>query len=307
METLLHMALEKKERSQFDLSIVIPVYADTIKLTNLLASYHRSFQHVNISFEIILVDNNSPNAEAIFEIVRSFCSCLDLTFVMQPKLSHSFSLCSARNRGVLNARGRFIFFTDSDCLVDQHFAARLASVIKASSLPNSKPRIYTGERIFVEIPDAAIPAEDILERIPEFKRVASASNYGLQKDRRFPWIERLPHGDHPWNFVHGCFLLLEKHHYLMVGGSDTAYDGHWGYEEIDLVYRMATQISATIHYLNDAKVFHQEFQSEVAKAQEATARTNKSLNPNYIRICERIPNFDDFKKHQWQTLKVQVG
>lgn len=306
MNDLSYMALEKDNRSQFDLSVVIPVYADTVKLANLLASYQRSFGQTDVTFEIILVDNNSPNSGAIFEIVQHFQKSMDLAFIMQPRLAHTFSLCSARNRGVLNARGRFIFFTDSDCLVDQQFAQQIAGVIKSPQSKPLAPRVYTGERVFIEVPNEPIPTDEILQRIPSFQRVASASNYGLQKDRRFPWIEQLPSGDHPWNFVHGCFLLLEKQHYLMVGGSDTAYDGNWGYEEIDLVYRMATEISATIHFLSEAKVYHQEFASEVAKAKEHTARTNKSLNPNYIRICKRIPNFDDFKKLQWQALNVQV-
>jgi GT2 family glycosyltransferase len=208
---------------------------------------------------------------------------------------------------VLNARGKFIFFTDSDCLVDRAFATQIADVIKqARASIHSAPRVYTGERVFVEVPDEAIPPEEILRRVPELRRVPSASNYGLIKDRRFPWIEQLPNVDHPWNFVHGCFLLLEKQHYLQVGGSDTEYDGNWGYEEIDLVYRMATEIYATVHYLGDAKVFHQEFSREVVKAQEATARTNKSVNPNYLRICKRIPSFDEFKKLQWKALNVKV-
>lgn len=293
------------QQDDLDLSVVIPVYNDTLKFENLLSSYLHAFAALPLKFELVIVDNNSPRFEEIYAIVKKFRENLQITVVMQPPLQHSFSLCSARNRGVLNARGRFIFFTDSDCLIDEDFATTVADICqREAAVSLESPRIYTGERVFVLIPDEPLPDAKISDRIKELPRVPSASNYGKVKDRRFPWIQNLPQQEHPWNFVHGCFILLEKEHYLRVGGSDTSYDGFWGYEEIDLVYRMVHQLRAEVIYLEKAKVYHQELPSDLEKIPQNTQRNNKSMNPNYQRICQRVPGFDEFKKVQWQTLNI---
>lgn len=292
-------------QDDLDLSVVIPVYNDTVKFENLLNSYFHAFASRSLTFELVIVDNNSPRFDEIYAIVKKFRKKIQITVVMQPPLEHSFSLCSARNRGVLNARGRFIFFTDSDCLIDNDFAQTLTEICQQSDAsPIETPRIYTGERVFVLIPDTAISDTNISDTIQNLPRVPSASNYGMVKDRRFPWIQNLPQQEHPWNFVHGCFILLKKTDYLRVGGSDTSYDGFWGYEEIDLIYRMVHQLHVQVVYLEKAKVYHQELQSDLEKISQNTARSNKSLNPNYQRICQLIPGFDDFKKVQWETLNI---
>ncbi|MEM1172869.1 MAG: hypothetical protein AAGJ08_28295 [Cyanobacteria bacterium P01_H01_bin.35] len=35
-------------------------------------------------------------------------------------------------------------------------------------------------------------------------------------------------------------------------------------------------------------------------------RFDKSKNPNWTRICERIPGFKEFKRQQYQSLTCQV-
>ncbi len=298
------VCLEQQEAQKFDLSIVIPVYNDTLKLENVLNSFYASFKESELRVEVILVDNNSPKAGEIYEIVQRQQGKMPLVLIHQPPLVHPFSLCSARNRGVLNARGEYIFFTDSDCMINEAFLSAFRSILKGQA---SGVRIFTGERVFVKIPEVALPSDSLLAAISNLERTPSASNYGKEKDRRFPWLEALPSQAHPWNFVHGCFMLLKKADYLAVGGSDTAYDGNWGYEEIDLVYRMVTHLNATVHYLPEAKVYHQELPSDLLKIHQNDARTNKSTNPNYQRICERIPGFDEFKKQQWNHLNVKVS
>lgn len=298
------LLLERQEAAQLDLSIVIPIYNDTLKFHNVLTSYRKAFEGSSVSYELVIVDNNSPKIAEIVSLILTYKESMNLVFVQQPKLLHPFSLCGARNRGVANARGTYIFFTDSDCMIDQAFVRSFEQLLQKRT---EQVAIFTGERVFVKISEDPIAETAILATIPKLERTPSASNYGKEKDRRFPWIENLPDQAHPWNFVHGCFILLKKEDYLAVGGSDTRYDGNWGYEEIDLIYRMVSQLGAKVYYLPEAKVFHQELPEDLKKIGENAARTNKSQNPNYLRICELIEGFDDFKKLQWDTLKVKTS
>ncbi|MFW7381209.1 MAG: glycosyltransferase family 2 protein [Oligoflexus sp.] len=305
---MVQISLAQHKQNNFDLSVVIPVYNDTVKFENLLSSYYQAFKSRDLMYEIVIIDNNSPRFEEIYQVTKKFREKIQITIVMQPPLSHPFALCSARNRGVLNARGRYILFTDSDCMVDENFTNAIEEIgLKDDDSSTSEFNIYTGERVFILVPNEVMTSEDILQEIPKLSRVPSASNYGMIKDRRFPWIQNLPHQEHPWNFVHGCFILLKKSDYLCVGGSDTSYDGFWGYEEIDLVYRMVMQLKAKVRYLEKAKVFHQEFRSDLDKIHINLSRTNKSLNPNYQKICQLIPGFDEFKKVQWKKLNIKTS
>lgn len=303
-----NILLKLDNSNNVDLSVIIPIYIDTIKFQNLLNSYFLAFQDTGIKYEIIVIDNNSPNIDSIVDIVLKSKNKIEITFISQPKLKHPFSLCSARNRGALNARGNYLFFTDADCLVDEALANSLAGIINQSTLlqPEKDTKIFTGERVFVRVPNTPLLSDGLMQAIKNLERVPSASNYGKVKDRRFPWIEKLPHQEHPWNFVHGCFVFMKKSDYLSVGGSDTSYDGHWGYEEIDLIYRMVMALGACIYYLPNAKVYHQEFDSDLEKITNNVQRSNKSLNPNYLRICDRIHGFDDFKKKQWEALSINT-
>ena len=287
-----------------DLSIIIPVFRETLKLANTLKSFQVAFAKSDLSFEVILVDNNSPNITEILATIDEFRWQMPIIVVLQPKLPHTFALCSARNRGVETARGRHVFFTDADCMIDARFVDDISRVL--SDEPSDSSRIYTGERVFVEIPDRSLNSIDFIPGFPELKRVPSKSNYGKVKDRRFPWITRLPEQEHPWNFVHGCHILLNRQDYLAVGGSDLSYDGHWGYEEIDLVYRMVQELKSQVFYLEKSKVYHQESQADLDDM-ENVQRVSKSKNPNYQRICRRIPGYEEFKRATWKQLGIKTS
>ena len=293
------MKLFKKD---IELSVIIPVFCENLKLVNTLSSFTYAFADVDLNYEIILVDNNSANIGEILNIVKKFQSRLNISLILQPKLDNTFALCSARNRGVENASGGYVFFTDADCMIDCDFANGVLEIIKGN---HHGHRVYTGERIFIKVPDSPLEESSLVSGFSSLERVPSKSNYGKIKDRRFPWIENLPNQQHPWNFVHGCHILMKKETYQKAGGSDLIYDGHWGYEEIDLVYRIVEECEATVHYLEKAKVYHQE-QNQDLENLENSSRVSKSSNPNYKTICERIPGYDEFKKQTWQELKIKT-
>ena len=98
-----------------DVSIIVPVFnaAETLQacLEALLQQDIRPAR-----YELIVVDNNSSDASV--EIARRYQS---VRVLMEPRQS----AYAARNRGLRAATGRFIAFTDADCVPRSDWLARL--------------------------------------------------------------------------------------------------------------------------------------------------------------------------------------
>jgi cellulose synthase/poly-beta-1,6-N-acetylglucosamine synthase-like glycosyltransferase len=107
------------------LSVVIPFHNSEMTFSRCLEGvFAQSLQ----LYEVILVNNNSIDRSAL--IAKQFAAeypdkCI---YLVEPKQGPSF----ARNRGVKNARGEIIAFTDSDCIPDQHW---LRDILKAFDKP----------------------------------------------------------------------------------------------------------------------------------------------------------------------------
>ena len=72
------------------------------------------------SWELLVVDNGSTDHTP--EVVESFAEQLPIRRVSEPKAG----LSNARNRGVAEARGDYICWTDDDVLIDSHWLAAYA-------------------------------------------------------------------------------------------------------------------------------------------------------------------------------------
>ena len=90
------------------LTVVIPAYARPKQLTACLAALVG--QRLEVPWEVVVVDDGSP--EPLDSIAEAFHERLDLRIERQGNAGPA----RARNRGVAVARGRFIAFTDDDCL-----------------------------------------------------------------------------------------------------------------------------------------------------------------------------------------------
>lgn len=109
-------------------------------------------QPADFQWELIIVDNNSKDDTPGVVNEFSVSSGLNLRYVFEEKqgLSH------ARNRGIQEARGDIVVFTDDDVTVDSSWLYQLASAFEGTefiaaggkTLPlwhNSKPRWYSEE------------------------------------------------------------------------------------------------------------------------------------------------------------------
>ena len=94
-----------------DATIIICTRNRGDSLARTLASIEAAERPVGFLWELIVVDNGSTDNTAA--VLADFAMRLPLKSVTEPK----FGLSNARNRGVEEARGRYIIWTDDDVVV----------------------------------------------------------------------------------------------------------------------------------------------------------------------------------------------
>jgi glycosyltransferase involved in cell wall biosynthesis len=105
-----------------DLNVIICTYNRSASLSRTLESIRESSIPDSLEWELIVVDNNSADdTKAVVEKYQKLCN-FPISYVkeLQQGLSH------ARNRGINEASGRILAFTDDDVIVDRHWIGNIA-------------------------------------------------------------------------------------------------------------------------------------------------------------------------------------
>lgn len=118
-------------------SIIVPLFNEQKNLNDLLESL-KALNYDSSLFEIIMVDNNSTDDTA--EVAAGYGQIL----LLQEEKRGSYA---ARNKGIEYAQGRYICFTDADCLVDKNW---LLEAKKALNGENEVPGLIAGKVINTE-------------------------------------------------------------------------------------------------------------------------------------------------------------
>ena len=101
------------------LSIVVCTYNRCEKLPQALEAIGQACRDHHGEVELVVVDNNSSDGtETVIEDFSRSCA-LTVCYVREARQGLSF----ARNRGVGEARGRIVAFTDDDCIVARDWVA----------------------------------------------------------------------------------------------------------------------------------------------------------------------------------------
>jgi len=117
------MSITSKPKPSF--SVVIPTYNRPEQLARCLLSL-RSIDYPQEQFEIVVVDDGS--SVDLIPIVEKVQENLNLRLIKQKNAGPG----AARNRGVSEAVGDFIAFTDDDCLPHENWLSKLAEYLKES-------------------------------------------------------------------------------------------------------------------------------------------------------------------------------
>jgi glycosyltransferase involved in cell wall biosynthesis len=125
-----------------DISVIVCTHSRPHALRALLETVCALDLPGGLSWEILVVDNEPAEKDANEAVASSFAGRLPLRFVREP----APGLCRARNRGVREARGRHICWTDDDTLLDRSWLSAYA-------------------RAFARHPEAALFGGRILPRL----------------------------------------------------------------------------------------------------------------------------------------------
>ena len=108
------------------ISVIVCTYNQSERLIRMLKSLREAVIPHNLSCEFILIDNNSGDDKRfVFEEVERYCDS-KIRYVFEEKrgISH------ARNRGIKEAKGEIIAFTDDDVIVDKYWIQNIEKAFK---------------------------------------------------------------------------------------------------------------------------------------------------------------------------------
>lgn len=106
----------------FAATVVVPTYRRPGQVKACLEAL--TAQTLREPWEVVVVDDGSP--EPVAGIAERFTSQLDLRVIRQDNAGPA----AARNRGVREARGTFIAFTDDDCQPEHDWLATLVGAVR---------------------------------------------------------------------------------------------------------------------------------------------------------------------------------
>ena len=136
-----------------DYSIIIPAYNEEKYLSETLNAAQKAMNAVELSGEVIVVDNNSTDKTA--DIAKSY----GVTVVFEPFQQIS----RARNRGTESAKGRYLIFLDADTILPERLLKR--------SLDNLMNKDYCGGGVTV---DFDVPQDKFITAFKDFWNYVSA-------------------------------------------------------------------------------------------------------------------------------------
>ena len=284
--------LDRSQRKVF--SFIIPCRDRLRELANCLAGIFIQ-QFSRSLFDVILVDQRSDGR--IEALAERFSQRLDVVYIKRADLDRPYPLASARNAALEASTSEWIVSLDSDCICNPGY---LTAVYRRLMEHRTDLLFLAGERIFVS-------AENLSEHVLfnaadlcSLPRVRSSSNHRLPRDKRFPEMQRLPHCEHPWDYMHGGNVVYSRQLALSLGGYDSLYDGHHGYEDIDFAYRIISAGKAVPRFVNDMHVYHQEPRVELQQIRRMHAD-----HPNWNRVEKIIPGYNEFKRLQYERLGLK--
>lgn len=111
--------------SKFFFSVVVPTFSRTDEVTELLTSLKA--QEAD-NFEVVIADGSLD--DSVSNVMPSFNDSLQLIYLHEKGLGISES----RNWGVENAKGDYIIFFDSDCVIPPHYFKFLDNYLSENEL-----------------------------------------------------------------------------------------------------------------------------------------------------------------------------
>lgn len=110
-----------------ELSVVVPVYNEEKRLRKTLSRLGNYLKHHTVSYEILVIDDGSTDRSG--EIVREMGQGLNVRLIRH---NSNHGKGYAVRKGVLESRGKLIFFTDADLSTPPQEVTRFVKIFNKS-------------------------------------------------------------------------------------------------------------------------------------------------------------------------------
>ncbi len=210
------------------ISVVIPTHGKALLLERTLLALHR--QSGVGDWEIVVVDDASADETPV--LLRYWERQLPLRVVRHPR---NLGRARARNRGWREARGETVLFLDDDILLERW------AVAAHSAAQRRRPAVYIGEvHTAPEIVDSRL--------------FAYLDSRGIAKHR--------PGDRVPARYLLTQNVSLPRRALEVVGGFDEDF-GAYGFEDMELAFRLEDTAQLEFFFLDGARGAHVHHHSEV--------------------------------------------
>jgi len=138
-----------------EISVVVPVYnAEKTIFECIQSILNQDFKN----FEIIVVDNGSTD-KTVSILKSKFKNKIKLLY------EHKRGPAAARNKGILHAKGKFIAFTDSDCVPDKNWLSGIMKTFADTNADAVGGSVYCSQKnIFSSVADISLFGEYIYSK-----------------------------------------------------------------------------------------------------------------------------------------------
>lgn len=224
---------------KIDLSIVIVSY-NTKKITEVcLESVNRSLEKTKIKYEIIVVDNNSPDGspqllETMFQDSKNH--------LVYKQTGKNLGFGKGNNLGVKIAQGQYILLLNSDTVILNRSIEKLYNFY----LENEKQVHFLGAKLLNRDLTPQPSACRFFTLPVVFATLLLKGDYwGLTRSspNKFSQVD----------WISGACIMTTKKHYQRLGGFDKNIFMYM--EEVDLLYR-ARKLGLNTYFYPDSQIIH---------------------------------------------------
>jgi GT2 family glycosyltransferase len=251
-------------RGAVGFSVIICTRNRASQLQRCLQKFNE-LQTICESWELIVVDNNSSDDTKA--VVQKFIASasVKVSYVLEYRKGLSY----ARNRGVAEASGSIIAFTDDDCFIDAHWAGTIV-------------------REFAADPSLAV----LGGRVEQADQDAPPVGVRAFSDRK-----RISSFDELFGRMIGCNMAFSRQVFEVIGGFDPLLGKgtvSGSAEDLDLLYR-AFKMSLNMVYVPEAVVFHAHGRTSMSSLQRVHDEYAKGRGGFYCKHMVR-GDFDIAKR-----------
>lgn len=277
------MIIENEVSNKLDISVVIPTFnREKLIYSTLLALLAQKLTK-DINYEIVIIDSGDDNTG---ELIASLDTKMP-NILKYKKIPLEKNRSKLRNLGAKHANGDIIVFIDNDMLVPPDYLQKHYDLHdKDNNI------IILGKRFSLTTFEINNIGWDVL--IYQFELIKKMQYYEDPRDTQLKkHNQTFEESSCLWRFLYSHNFSIKKDFFTMVGGFNIDFGNHWGYEDLELGFRL-TQAGAK-YYLEENMIAYHQPHFEQSKIDQSITIHNKSLflslHPCYE--VELIVNFND--------------